>query len=189
MQLTEPYGCGVPLVVYSAMLTRGVDDATGAYSDMDLGFGGACMIGRHNYATQVLPALQGFVCCCFALSRIGPLDMVFQSSFACSRPLPLCVCDFVAVFLFFVFFFALHPWLCLGRWLLFTLVAHGMPQEMVNLLLVGRAHSNVFDGVKVMEGSGKDPDLHLRGIPHQSAFVNAPVRLLLQHHVTFSPRC
>ncbi len=43
----------MPLVVYSAMLTRGVDPATGCLSDMDTVIGSAAMIGRHNYATQV----------------------------------------------------------------------------------------------------------------------------------------
>mmetsp|Transcript_35118 Transcript_35118/g.44367 ORF Transcript_35118/g.44367 Transcript_35118/m.44367 type:complete len:492 (-) Transcript_35118:40-1515(-) len=40
-------------------------------------------------------------------------------------------------------------------------------QEMVNLLLVGRAHSNVFDGEQVMEGEGDDV-IRLRGIPRRS---------------------
>eukprot|EP01065_Artemidia_motanka_P048176 TRINITY_DN7719_c0_g1_i1.p1 TRINITY_DN7719_c0_g1~~TRINITY_DN7719_c0_g1_i1.p1 ORF type:complete len:666 (+),score=182.92 TRINITY_DN7719_c0_g1_i1:93-2090(+) len=44
-------------------------------------------------------------------------------------------------------------------------------QELVSLLLYGRAHSNVFDGLKVFEG-GSDR-VQLRGVPHQS-----PVGLL-----------
>lgn len=41
-----------------------------------------------------------------------------------------------------------------------------LPQELVNLLLVGRAHSNVFDGTQVVAGGGDgSDDLTLRGIP------------------------
>ncbi len=51
-QFTEPKGYGIPLVVYSALLTRGVEE-DGVSADMDQGFGECSMIGRHNYATQV----------------------------------------------------------------------------------------------------------------------------------------
>jgi hypothetical protein len=49
--LARPSGPGLPLLVYSALLTRGVRDVV---SDMDTGMGGAAtLIGAHNYATQV----------------------------------------------------------------------------------------------------------------------------------------
>mmetsp|Transcript_14732 Transcript_14732/g.21678 ORF Transcript_14732/g.21678 Transcript_14732/m.21678 type:complete len:555 (-) Transcript_14732:156-1820(-) len=42
-------------------------------------------------------------------------------------------------------------------------------QEMVNLLLVGCAHSNVFDGEQVMDDAGASGDsITLRGIPQRS---------------------
>lgn len=87
----EPGGIGIPLVVYSAMLTRGVDAEDGVVCDMDTGFAMGSMIGRHNYATQ----------------------------------------------------------------------------ELVNLLLFGRAHSNVFNGTHVMSGSTASDSITLRGAPCQ----------------------
>lgn len=101
MQFVRPDGPGVPLVVYSALLTRGQEVADGVVSDMDSGLGAAgTLIGAHNYATQ----------------------------------------------------------------------------ELVNLLLTGRAHSNVFDGSRTLDdeapqataASGQESSLLLRGIPHRS---------------------
>ncbi|CAM9382493.1 unnamed protein product, partial [Heterosigma akashiwo] len=40
-------------------------------------------------------------------------------------------------------------------------------QEMVNLLLIGNAYSNVFDGEQTMEGEGSDV-IRLRGNPGKS---------------------
>ena len=49
--LARTTGPGIPLLVYSALLTRGVGDVV---ADMDTGMGGAAtLIGAHNYATQV----------------------------------------------------------------------------------------------------------------------------------------
>jgi len=46
--------------------------------------------------------------------------------------------------------------------------SHGYAsQEMVNLFLVGHAHSNVFDGEQVLEGEGSDV-IRLRGVPKKS---------------------
>ena len=87
----EPKGPGVPLVTYSAMLTRGVKDTTGCLADMDVGFGAATMIGRHNYATQ----------------------------------------------------------------------------ETVNLLLTGRARSNVFNGTKSLGDAGSSDSVVLHGVEQQ----------------------
>ncbi len=53
LQFTEEHGPGVPLVVYSTMLTRGVSPTAGCLSDMDVDLGSTAMIGKHNYATQV----------------------------------------------------------------------------------------------------------------------------------------
>lgn len=90
-QFTEQRGPGIPLVVYSVLLTRGIDGDDGVLSDMDQGFGACSMIGRHNYATQ----------------------------------------------------------------------------ELVNLLLYGRAHSNVFDGTHSLPGEKPGESIVLRGTPFQ----------------------
>jgi ubiquitin carboxyl-terminal hydrolase MINDY-3/4 len=79
------------LVVYSVLLTRGIDGEDSVLSDMDQGFGACSMIGRHNYATQ----------------------------------------------------------------------------ELVNLLLYGRAHSNVFDGTHSLPGEKPGEFIVLRGTPFQ----------------------
>ncbi len=152
-QFVEDRGCGVPLLVYSAMLTRGLDDENGCLSDMDIG-GSYAMIGRHNYATQarrvVFDALRCAAMCCVGVSSPPLLT-----------PMPL-------------------VWRC------------GV-QEMVNLLLVGRAHSNVFDGGKTIPGSATDPDLVLRGIPRQCEWRAVlrdcePCALHTPHHKPSSVR-
>ncbi len=58
----EEHGPGVPLVVYSSMLTRGVSPTTGCLSDMDTVIGSLAMIGKHNYATQVRWGVGWGVC-------------------------------------------------------------------------------------------------------------------------------
>lgn len=40
-------------------------------------------------------------------------------------------------------------------------------QELVNLLLCGRAHSNVFNGLHVIPGDKPGEDVTLRGLPAQ----------------------
>ena len=109
--LARSSGPGLALLVYSAMLTRGLQDVV---SDMDTGMGGAAtLIGAHNYATQVTNSFRS--------------TALFQVNIASCFVL----------------------------------------QELVNLLLVGRAHSNVFDGTEVVPGSCGDgsDNLLLRGIP------------------------
>ena len=106
-QFTEPAGCGIPLVVYSALLSRGLECVAG---DMDQGFGACTMIGKHNYATQ----------------------------------------------------------------------------ELVNLLLTGAAHSNVFDGSVVMAGEAGGDTLTLRGTQSQGNRVRACC-FWLQHSSGCSP--
>lgn len=46
-------------------------------------------------------------------------------------------------------------------------------QEMVNLMLCGRAHSNVFNGTMTMDG-GTD-SITLRGVPNRCAWWPSPV--------------
>jgi len=88
---TRVDGPGVPLVVYSAILSRGI---AGARGDMDVGMTlNPTFIGEHSYATQ----------------------------------------------------------------------------ELVNLLLTGRARSNVFDGDRTLAGDdGSGDEVHLHGIPARS---------------------
>ena len=46
---------------------------------------------------------------------------------------------------------------------------------MVNLLLCGRAHSNVFNGTKTMEGAAESGDsVILRGVPARCTFLACP---------------
>jgi hypothetical protein len=97
VQFSRRDGPGIPLVVYSALLTRGIESAAaGVTADMDTGLGNTnTLIGAHNYATQ----------------------------------------------------------------------------ELVNLLLTGRAHSNVFDGEQRLDDGSADGGadvLVLRGVPRRA---------------------
>jgi ubiquitin carboxyl-terminal hydrolase MINDY-3/4 len=53
-----PRGCGVLCTLYSAVLSRGIDPASGLQTDWDTGLGeSGRLIGAHNYATQELVSL------------------------------------------------------------------------------------------------------------------------------------